>query len=899
MRNLIKSSPLFFIFTFFMCLNTFFPLHIDAQQNVQPVLASISDNYTFETIEVPGVDSLSVTASSDFEDYAGYTRSADGEKDVAFTLIDGVFTTYEFPDAQNTYFFALGNNGNAAGHYEDSDGLFHGVVLENGELRQYDFPGSIQTEIYGISDATGALTGNFTDESGVRRGFSADEIIEVPGATETFTDFVNASGGMVGSYIDADGIYHPYVRTPNGRFVSLDLPNAEQLEYFFVHGINDSNVVVARIKRVDDLPGTLVGTFQGGLKILMVPDSVSTEGYNINQDGSIVGHYETADGRRHGFIAKLKTDTDEPGVDIPVPTPTPTELNYTFESINVPGVDFLAVTASNDFDDYAGYTRNADGKEVAFTLISDVFTTYDFPDSQKTHFYALGNDGRAAGHYQDSDGLFHGVILENGELTQYDFPNAVQTEIYGISDATGALTGHFIDDAGTRKGFSGDIIIEATDAQETFAYFVNTSGRIVGSYISDEGVYHPYMRQPNGRIISLDLPQAESFEYFYVHGINDAGTLVGRSKRLDDIVRTSVGSLQHGLRPLVFPGSVSTEGWNINQDGSVVGNYNSADGRKHVFIARPATKEDSDRYANIFNLKLLKGLNMLSLPLATPKPVNARAFAGLTSSTMVIALDADNQKFVGWTPDAPDNGFQIEGGQGYIVNVTADRDVAFVGAEWRNETDAAAAPSATEIATQQQTWAFIVSGHLDGKQKYDGYHITVKNLRTQNVMTTQVKDNYFAAATADLRYRSVVQVGDTMQLIVTDSDGNIASDEFTFEVTPPSVAEAFLSVTLDSIGTPKHSQLLQNYPNPFNPETWIPYRLSEDSNVSITIYDATGSVVQTLSLGFQSVGFYQDRGRAAYWDGKNASGEKVASGLYFYQLTTEAFQQTRRLIIVK
>ena len=111
-------------------------------------------------------------------------------------------------------------------------------------------------------------------------------------------------------------------------------------------------------------------------------------------------------------------------------------------SINVHGVDFLAVTASSDFEDYAGYTRNADGKEVAFTLISGVFTTYDFPDSQKTHFYALGNNGRAAGHYQDNDGLFHGVILENGEMRQYDHPDAVETEIYGISDATGALTGN-------------------------------------------------------------------------------------------------------------------------------------------------------------------------------------------------------------------------------------------------------------------------------------------------------------------------------------------------------------------------------------------------------------------------------------------------------------------------
>lgn len=97
----------------------------------------------------------------------------------------------------------------------------------------------------------------------------------------------------------------------------------------------------------------------------------------------------------------------------------------------------------------------------------------------------------------------------------------------------------------------------------------------------------------------------------------------------------------------------------------------------------------------------------------------------------------------------------------------------------------------------------------------------------------------------------------------------------------------------------KQSQLLQNYPNPFNPETWIPYQLSEDSPVSVSIYDTTGKVIRTLSLGFQSAGFYNSPDRAAYWDGRNAFGEGVASGIYFYQLTTPAFQQTRRLVIVK
>ena len=192
----------------------------------------------------------------------------------------------------------------AAGYYQDSNGLYHGVVLENGALRRYDFPGAVQTEIYGISDATGALTGNYIDASGVRRGFSGDEIIEFPGASKTYAQSVNATGGIVGSYVDADGLFHPYIRTRNGRFISLDLSRAERLESYFVHGINDAMVVVSRAKPVDGVTRTYVGTFRDGLQEFKIPGSVSTEGWNINQDGSIIGHYDSADGRRHGFIAK-------------------------------------------------------------------------------------------------------------------------------------------------------------------------------------------------------------------------------------------------------------------------------------------------------------------------------------------------------------------------------------------------------------------------------------------------------------------------------------------------------------------------------------------------------------------------------------------------------------------
>ena len=98
---------------------------------------------------------------------------------------------------------------------------------------------------------------------------------------------------------------------------------------------------------------------------------------------------------------------------------------------------------------------------------------------------------------------------------------------------------------------------------------------------------------------------------------------------------------------------------------------------------------------------------------------------------------------------------------------------------------------------------------------------------------------------------------------------------------------------------PKETALLVNYPNPFNPETWIPYQLAESADVALTIYDINGHLVRDLDLGHQRAGMYQSRARAAFWDGRNAVGEPVASGLYFYTLTAGDFTATRKMLIRK
>ena len=120
------------------------------------------------------------------------------------------------------------------------------------------------------------------------------------------------------------------------------------------------------------------------------------------------------------------------------------------------------------------------------------------------------------------------------------------------------------------------------------------------------------------------------------------------------------------------------------------------------------------------------------------------------------------------------------------------------------------------------------------------------------------------------------------------------------DLTDPTTQRGILFLQyLLAVLTPKETGLLQNYPNPFNPETWIPYQLAEPADVTLTIYDIQGHVVRDLDLGHQRAGMYHSRARAAHWDGRNAVGEPVASGVYFYTLTAGDFAATRKLLIRK
>jgi hypothetical protein len=98
---------------------------------------------------------------------------------------------------------------------------------------------------------------------------------------------------------------------------------------------------------------------------------------------------------------------------------------------------------------------------------------------------------------------------------------------------------------------------------------------------------------------------------------------------------------------------------------------------------------------------------------------------------------------------------------------------------------------------------------------------------------------------------------------------------------------------------PRECALLQNYPNPCNPVTWIPFRLAEDSDVVIRIYNSTGRLIRTLDLGYRKAGFHTSVGKAAYWDGRSEDGEELGSDVYFYSIEAGAFTRVRKMMVLR
>lgn len=312
-------------------------------------------------------------------------------------------------------------------------------------------------------------------------------------------------------------------------------------------------------------------------------------------------------------------------------------------------------------------------------------------------------------------------------------------------------------------------------------------------------------------------------------------------------------------------------------------------------------EEDAELAELTFTLTLNKGLNIISPPLRPENQFTARSLMEFVNSTIIIGVSEEGE-YISQTIETEGDGFPIEGGRGYVVNVPDGGTVVFTGKPW---TDSAETEEATEPATappiEPSLWAFVVDGLLEERGYRLPYEITVQNLRTGARISDQsAASGRFTLAFADLSRNPVVQRGDVLRLTVIDTASGKPMGKADRVITRDNIRKAYLTFHLNfSDLAPVEARLLQNYPNPFNPETWMPYQLADDANVAIRIYNTKGQLIRTLHLGYRLAGFYTTRERAACWDGRDESGEDVASGVYFYTIQAGDFAATKKMTVAK
>ena len=314
------------------------------------------------------------------------------------------------------------------------------------------------------------------------------------------------------------------------------------------------------------------------------------------------------------------------------------------------------------------------------------------------------------------------------------------------------------------------------------------------------------------------------------------------------------------------------------------------------------------------SIRLQPGKNLVGVPLKDSRITRVSdllTIEGIRENVDAVEVSINgNFKVIERAGD--DGDVPVTGGQSFIMTARYKASVPISGDGWGDFAGIAAAPpiAHNSVYEQNATPVLCMTGairyeaeerELDASHTKSGLGVIVKNLMTSQMYTTFATDGHSYQLTAvGTATGRVAQVGDTLEVSVQSSKSLIRAKPLRHTVTPTDVkSNRIILSELIAYEVPTKTALLLNYPNPFNPETWIPYQLADGEVVTLRIYDARGALVRRMEMGHQLAGYYTNRERAAYWDGRNESGESVASGLYFYQLGTPSFRQLKRMLIVK
>lgn len=257
--------------------------------------------------------------------------------------------------------------------------------------------------------------------------------IDVPGAVITNAQGINHQGDVVGSFTDAAGLIHGFLRS-GGQYRTIDVPNARVT---FARGINDAGDIVGTYQRqveTTSVPnhGFLL-TRRGGMQAIDYPGHLNTIPQRILNDGTIFGCYHDTDtmGTMHGF-----------------------EFRRGFSAIDM-GMS-MHNGATPDGEYIVGLFTDKDGRGKAYVMNGSSFSALEVPGALSTTGWDVNPSRVIAGSYFDSNGAQHGYAYDGGAFTRIDAPDATTTRVFGINDR-GDLVGQFVDTAGRTHGFLAQV----------------------------------------------------------------------------------------------------------------------------------------------------------------------------------------------------------------------------------------------------------------------------------------------------------------------------------------------------------------------------------------------------------------------------------------------------------
>ena len=313
------------------------------------------------------------------------------------------------------------------------------------------------------------------------------------------------------------------------------------------------------------------------------------------------------------------------------------------------------------------------------------------------------------------------------------------------------------------------------------------------------------------------------------------------------------------------------------------------------------------------------GLNLVGVPLNDSRITRVSdlfALNGIGGNVLVIIL-TDGGAFKTIGPAGGSEDIAITGGQSFILTAQQAATVNVSGVGWSNTSGTGAAPAAMiGIEVDDVTPILALRGSIvdeDRRLSDTNFRVTAKNRSNGRSVITVTGGEHLSRSNTwgsagigyqltdvDLETKRAATIGDILEISAQSPHPLIGVEPLEYTVTAEDVRKGWIQLpALIAYEIPAETELLHNYPNPFNPETWIPYQLAHSADVTLTIYDTQGVRVRQLNLGYQQAGYYTNRTRAAYWDGRNHFGEAVGSGVYFYHLQAGDYSAIQKMVILK